>query len=147
MQILKSLFFTEVSPLVKKAKTKIIDESDLLPLPADIDPRVVSIKVEKVNWRSPVALLFSMVPALRKYMLPAYSWYGASAMFSLLSPVLIHRFVSYVSAGVTQETLPETLVVGILLGFCGFLSGFCIQHYFKYCLRANQVMTNFFNEK
>ncbi len=147
MNFFRRLFFTEVSPLVQKAKTQIIQESDLLPLPADIDPRVVSIDVDKVEWTTPHAHLFSLIRSLKKYLVPGYSWYIASAVFSLFSPVLVHRFVGLISDGVTKETLNETILIGTLLGFCGFLSGFCIQHYFVRTLRSYQLLSNLLNEK
>ncbi|HEX7673220.1 MAG TPA: ABC transporter transmembrane domain-containing protein [Bdellovibrio sp.] len=147
MNLFRRLFFFEVSPLVRKAKTKIIDESDMLALPADLDPRKVSIEVAHIDWQSPHRHLFTLIRALRKYLSKAYAWYIASAVFSLMSPVLVHRFVGLISGGITRNNLGETLIVGILLGFCGFLSGFCIQHYFVRSLRSYQLLGNLLNEK
>lgn len=147
MNLFRRLLFAEVTPLVKLAKTKHIDESDLLALPAELHPQHVQVDLAKIQWSSPRALLFSMIRALRKYTQPSYLWYLSASMLALLSPVLVNRFVGIISAGVTQETLPTALVYGVLLGLCGFLSGLCMQHYFFNGLKAYQVMTNILNEK
>lgn len=147
MNFFRRLFFTEVSPLVRKAKHKIIDETDLLALPADLDPRATTLDLTKINWQSAPKHLNSLIFAARKLTVPAYLWYTASALFSLCTPVLVHRFVGLISSGVTEANLKETLFFGVLLGLCGFCSGFAIQHYFARTLRTYQLVTNLLNEK
>lgn len=147
MNFFRQLLFSDVTPLIKKAKTKHITESDLLPLPLDLDPEHIAVNLSVVNWTSPRALLFSLIKALRAYTWPSYAWYFASSLLSLASPVLVNQFVKLISAGITPENLNKALIYGLMLGMCGFLSGLSLQHYFFHALRAYQVITNILNEK
>lgn len=147
MNFFRRMLFSEVTPLVRLAKNKNIEETDLLPLPADIDPEHIPVPSERLVWTTPKAFLFSLIRVLGRYTRPAYTWYFASSVLALLSPVLVNRFVGLISAGITRETLPVALLYGVLLGLCGFLSGLCLQHYFYNTLRAYQIATNILNEK
>ncbi|MEN0059417.1 MAG: ABC transporter transmembrane domain-containing protein [Bdellovibrio sp.] len=147
MNFLRRLLFTEVTPLVRLAKTKHIEERDLLSLPMDLEPRHRPLYLDELQWTTPKALLFSLVKVLRPYTKVAYTWYFFSSLLALLSPILVNRFVGLISQGVVRETLPEALLYGVLLGVCGFLSGLCLQHYFFNSLKGYQVATNILNEK
>lgn len=147
MNFFRRLLFAEVTPLVKLAKIKNIEESDLLALPQELDPQHSQVKLEEINWQSPKALLFSLIRAMRKFVRPSYSWYLASSVLALLSPILVNHFVSTISEGLTAETLPKAIFFGVALGMCGFLSGLCLQHYFFNSLKAYQVATNILNER
>ncbi|WP_374033502.1 ABC transporter transmembrane domain-containing protein [Bdellovibrio bacteriovorus] len=147
MNFFRRLLFTDVTPLVKLAKTKNIEESDLLALPQELNPQHIKVDMQEISWKSPRALLFSLIRALRDFTRPAYIWYLASSVLALLSPVFVNRFIGTISAGVTAETLPTALIYGVALGLCGFLSGLCMQHYFFNSLKAYQVTTNILNER
>ncbi|WP_413288638.1 ABC transporter transmembrane domain-containing protein [Bdellovibrio sp. HCB337] len=147
MSFLKSLLFFHASSLIKTAKTKHIDEKDMLDLPEELNPRTIRVPVHELNWTSPRKFLFSTVKVQRRFTIPAFSWYLLSSLFSLATPILVNRFVSLISAGVTKETLWVALTYGVLLGICGFMSGLCIQHFFYGTLRSYQVLTNILNEK
>lgn len=147
MNFFRRLLFSQASPLVKLAKTKYLEESDLLPLPDHLHPKNVGVHTEKVKWDSPRSLLLSTVVALKTHTYPAYAWYFVSSLFALFSPVLVNRFITLVSAGVTAETLVPAMVYGVLLGFCGFVSGLAMQHYFFNSLQAHQLTMNLLNER
>lgn len=147
MSFFRRILFSEVTPLVRVAKTKHITEGDLQPLPSDLHPEHIGVQVSLIQWTTPRVFLFSIIKTLKPYLYPAYSWYFLSTILSLSSPVLVHRFISLISEGVTQENLLQALIIGILLGACGFLSGLLLQHYFFNTLRAYQVSTNILNEK
>lgn len=147
MSFFKTFLFFQAVPLIKKAKLQHIEENDMLALPDEVNPRMISVPVEEIRWDSPWALLMSLVKVQRRYTIPGYSWYGVSTLFSLSTPVLVHYFVGVISKGVTQENLPVAIAVGILLGFCGFMNGLCLQHFFHNNLRSYQVLTNILNEK
>lgn len=147
MNFFRRMLFYQVSPLVKLAKTKNIDEGDLLPLPAHLHPETLPVSLEPLQWTTPKAFLFSLIRTLKKFLAPGYSWYLASSILALLSPVFVNRFVGLISKGVTQDTLPEALIYGLLLGLCGFLSGLFLQHYFYNTLQCYQVTTNILNQK
>ena len=147
MSFFKRILFFDVSPLIKLARSKHITEADLMPLPADIDPKQTLVPVERLRWTSPKALLFSSLHTVSVHLKPAYFWYFVSSVLSLLSPVLVNRFVGLISAGITPETLKPALFYGVALGFCGFLSGLFLQQFFYNALKGYQVITNILNEK
>lgn len=147
MNLFKHLLFTEVSPLIKLARTKHIDENDLLPLPRELHPQYLDVPQDEIQWSNPRSLLFSLIKVLRKYTVPAYTWYFASSLLALSSPVFVNHFVGLISSGVTSQNLPKAVAFGLLLGLSGFLSGLFMQHYFYNNLKAYQVATNLFNEK
>lgn len=147
MDFLRKLFFTQAAPLIKKAKHQHIEENDMLPLPDILSPRTIAVPVSEIRWDSPWSHLMSLIKVQRRFVVPGYTWYGLNAVFALSTPVLVHYFVGLISKGVTQENLPEAIGSGLLLGFCGFMSGFCLQHFFYNTLCSYQVLTNVLNEK
>jgi ABC-type multidrug transport system fused ATPase/permease subunit len=141
------VLFSEVSPLINKAKKKHIEENDLLVLPAELHPENILVPVGEIRWTTPLALLFSMLKSMRRYLVPAYAWYIVSILAALSTPVLVNKFVTLISRGVTAENLQATLTYGLVLGLCGFAAGWCLQQYFYRVLKANQVGTNIVNER
>ncbi len=137
-----------MSPIVKKAKVKIIDENDMIDLPARFNPRNPHDNEGDISWKSARAFLVSSIWASRRYSAKAYLLCLAAASSSLLGPFLVHRFVSLVSMDISSpEKFKETLLAGILMGVTGFLSGFCFQHYYYFSIGGYQNMTNILNRK
>lgn len=147
MSFLKRILFFDVSPLIKLARSRHITEADVLPLPEDIDPKLTLVPTEKLRWHSPKALLFSFIPVVGVHLKPAYFWYFVSSALSLLSPILVNRFVSLIAAGITPENLKRAIFYGAALGICGLLSGVLLQQFFYNALKGYQVITNILNEK
>lgn len=147
MNIFRRMLFSEVTPLVKLSKQKNITEGDLMNLPEEINPRYPQKGLDNLNWNTPWGLLFSFVKVLKRFTAPAYGFYFISSILALLSPVFINKFVKLLSGGLNQENLYEALGYGVLLGFCGFLSGLSMQHYFFRGLKAYNVVVNILNEK
>jgi len=146
MKFFKKLFFLEASPLVEKGKSKILQESDMLSLPEHLHPKTEIFNEDELNWSSPWKNLWSVIRISRPELKHAYTWYILSALFSLSSPVLVNRFVSAISIGITPVNVAQTMMTGVLLGMCGFLTGFCLQHYFYHALGAYQIVTNILNK-
>lgn len=147
MKFLRRMLFADIGPLIKIARSRIIEESDLMNLPKFLDPQHVPVNESLIKWDSSRNLLTTIFKTLRPIVQPAFVWYFASAVFSLSSPWLVNRFITQISAGVTQENIVSTLVYGLLLGFSGFMAGFCLQHYFFGTLKAQQIATNIVNKK
>ncbi|NUN06063.1 MAG: ATP-binding cassette domain-containing protein [Bdellovibrio sp.] len=147
MSFFKRILFFDVSPLIKLARSRHITEADVLPLPEDIDPKLTLVPTEKLRWHSPKALLFSFISVVGVHLKPAYFWYFVSSALSLLSPILVNRFVSLIAAGITPETLKPAIFYGAALGICGLLSGVLLQQFFYNALKGYQVITNILNEK
>lgn len=142
------LLFFEASPLIRKARHKIIDPEDMLALPPRFDPRETTRFEQEVSWKDARGFLLSSIWASRRYSGWAYLCCLLGAAASLASPLLIHRFISGISAGfATPEAFNRTLWVGVLMGICGFLSGFIFQHYFYFSLGGYQNLTNILNKR
>jgi ABC-type multidrug transport system fused ATPase/permease subunit len=92
-------------------------------------------------------LFWSVVKVAKSELCPAYSWFFASTLFSLSTPILVNRFVTMIGVGINHTNLNEALATGVLLGFCGFIAGLCLQHYFLHALGAHQIVTNILNKK
>lgn len=146
MKLLKKLFFLEASPLIHKGKTHILQAEDMLSLPDHLHPKSRTFNEDQLDWATPWKNLWSVIRISRPELKKAYAWYFLSATFSLLSPVLVNRFVSLISFGITQENVARTMGTGVLLGLCGFLTGFCLQQYFFHALGAYQIVTNILNK-
>lgn len=146
MKLLKKLFFLEASPLIEKGKTQILKESDMLSLPDHLHPKNKTFPEDQLDWSSPWKHLWSVIKISRSELKHAYTWYVLSAIFSLASPLLVNRFVKMISEGIDQHNLMQSLGTGVLLGLCGFLTGFCLQHYFYHALGAYQIVTNILNK-
>jgi ABC-type multidrug transport system fused ATPase/permease subunit len=147
MNYFKHLFFMEASPLIKKGKSTHVTEDDMLDLPARLDPRSQVFPEHEVNWKTSWGHMWSVIKVSRSELIPGYTWYTVSSLFALSTPVLVNRFVTLISQGVTDLNFTNAMATGILLGFCGFMTGFCLQHYFVHALSAYQVVTNILNRK
>lgn len=147
MNIFARLLFSHMSSLVKLSKSKHIEESDLPALPEHLHPEHNKVPVEKVDWSSSKAFLFSLIRLLTPFTRNAYAWFLFSALMSLASPVLVNRFVGLISAGITADNIFAALTYGSMLGVCGFLAGLSLQHYFYNTLQSYQIITNLLNEK
>ncbi|MNK08114.1 putative ABC transporter ATP-binding protein [compost metagenome] len=147
MNLFRRLFFTDINPVVQKAKTEHVTEKDMLPLPSFLDPRGRVLPEEKIEWTTPKPFLISLLKIQKGRLGLAYTWYGLSTLASLATPWLVNAFVSAISQGVTKETLPTVLVLAISLGFCGLLTGLLLQHYFYNTLISYQTFTNIINRR
>lgn len=147
-KFLAHLFFSEVSPIVKKAKTKIIDENDLLDLPERFDPRIEHASEKEISWQSSRSFLSSAIWSSRRYTGWAYLFCLLAAATSLAGPFFVHRFISLISLDISSpDKFKETMIVGILMGVSGFLSGYIFQHYFYFSIGSFQHLTNVLNRR
>ncbi len=147
MNFFKRLLFYHAAPLIRLAKTKNIEEIDMMPLPEVVHPENVVVPEEKILWSSPRSFLLSIVKTMGRFTGPAYLWLLLTALSSLVSPVFVNRFVTLISAGVSEENIAVTLMYGILLGVSGFLTGLGLQHYFYNTLQSYQIITNVLNKR
>lgn len=147
MSFFRRLLFSEATPIVRLARTRHIEEADLLPLPERLHPQKMDFPEQKVKWETPRGFLFSLLPALGKYTKKAYFMFSVGSILTLLTPVFVNLFVKTISAGITEETLPLALTYGVALGISGIGWGLMLQQYFYNTLQAYQIITNFLNEK
>lgn len=147
MSFLKKLLFLEAGTLVKIARKRLVVETDMLELPAELNPRHDLFDEKKLNFDSPRKHLLSTLWAGKKEMLPAFVWYLISTALALLTPYLVNRFIRIIESGVNDNNLVELLTTGFFLGLSGFMTGFILQHYFYRELRSYQVIVNILNRR
>lgn len=147
MSLFRRLFFTDISPVVEKAKTQHVTEKDMLPLPEFLNPRAQSLPEEKLVWTSSRAFLWSVIKTGKKSLSKSYICYLISTAASLATPWLVNRFVTLIGQGITAENLYPALGYGIALGFSGLLVGLFLQYYFFHALMAYQGITNVLNRR
>ncbi len=147
MSFLHKFLFKDATVLVQKAKKIHLEADDVLDLPNKLNPKTNYFPEEKLDYSSEKKLLLSSLIISSKEMKPSLFWYLMSTISSLLTPVLIHRFISLIQSGVDQSNLTTVIFYGVMLGVSGFLTGFLLQHYFYHQLQAYQVVTNILNKK
>lgn len=138
----KKLFFGAVTPIVIKARTEIISEGDLLPLPKSLDP-LQSQTFDRLKFAGrPYQFLMGLFPVYIKHIKWGYLGLFIAMIGSLASPNLIHLFIERIQSG---ADLTGNLQIAALLAFCGVISGIGLQYYFFFCLRSYQSITNDLN--
>jgi ABC-type multidrug transport system fused ATPase/permease subunit len=137
------LLFRDTSYLIKKARTEVLHESDMPALPDGLNPQtsqtVDRLPLKLSNWR----FLFSLIRVYWFRLKRGYLFYAFAMLCSLLSPNLIHLFVTELER---NSNLGRSIATGVALALCGVLSGLCLQHYFYATLGANQLITNDVNQ-
>ncbi len=137
------LLFRDTSYLIKKARTEVLHESDMPSLPDGLNPQISQtvdrLPLQLSNWR----FLFSLIRVYWFRLKRGYLFYAFAMLCSLLSPNLIHLFVTELER---NSNLERSIAIGVALALCGVVSGLCLQHYFYSTLRANQLITNDVNQ-
>lgn len=142
------LLFNRAKPLVEKAKTRILQNDDMLPLPQDVDPLHSILREEVLVWKSSKSFLISLVGSARIPFIPAAACLLLSGIFGLLAPILVHDFIEVLGLPLdTSGTLNRAIFLAILLGGCGIARGILTQHYFFRSLKLSQNIVSLLNRK
>lgn len=138
--------FSEARPLVDAGRDHILSEPDLIKMPDDQVPPDLSQFESKLNFSSPVKLVFSNLHAL------GAKFYGAMALnllvvlISLVTPVFVNQFIKLLSFAQTKP-LEELLFWGVMLVGSTILQGVLTQHYFYHILGSEQISTRVLNRR
>ncbi len=138
------LLFRDTSYLVKKARTEVLHESDMPALPANLDARrsqtLNHLNLQLPNWK----FLLSLVRVYRSVLFwPFAVFLPINIALSLISPNLIHHFVTEIQAG---TGFAGTAWIALALAGAGVVTGMLQQLFFYGTLRANQMITNDLNQ-
>lgn len=137
------MLFTAVKPLILLARNRIIEYTDLVALPPQLEPRIDEDFVIPKTWG---AFLFALIKRHIGFLKWGYSFYLLALVFQLLSPVLINQFVkSLENLKAQPELWQKTLFFATALGLSGIVTGLCYQFYFYNTLRTYQKVTNLLN--
>lgn len=152
MHKLKSIWtrflFMDLSPLIRKGKTKILEIADFPPLPAALEPKASVADDTGLDWSTDRRLLRSLAWRLRKPIGIAAAYNLAGALLSLLGPHFVYQFIALIRSGIhTEKDLREALFYAVMLGLSGFLSGALFQQFFYNMLKSFQLAINTLNHK
>ena len=142
------MFFSQIDPLIKLGKTKIINETDVIPLAEDIRAFSQTASTEDLNFNSYQVLLITLMQKLKTPLIINFILLVLAEGLSLLSPLLIHKFIDSINKGIHSfELLWSTSLIGASIGLIGYLSGLLMQHYFYFNLKLNQKIISLLNIK
>lgn len=140
--------FTEVKPIVRLARRKVLHAEDLLRLPDRLNPRTLPFDDARLETTDGKALLASMLRAGKPILVPALCLNLVYVGLNLTKPVLVNAFIRQISADLHEPSaLNLALVLAVGLGLVSFVGSLCLQHYFFYVLNMNQVFTNAVNRR
>lgn len=134
---LKHFFFSNVTPLVKKGRTKILTFDDLLPIPEELIIDRIEI-IPPVDLSTQRKFLTALVLEQKKLVLRAWSFYTLGTLASLSTPYFVNQFITRLtklSAGTI--TYQSIIPIAIGMGCIGVVIGIGYQHNFYATLRAN----------
>ncbi len=133
---IKTFFFFNVSPLVKRGQEKVLTFNDLLPVPREL--RIdKSQKAAPINTSSPKIFLKCIVIEQKKIVFTAWSFNFLGIIASLLTPLLINKFITQLTAlSKGTENYEIIIPVALSIGLIGILTGVANQHNYYGTLRA-----------
>lgn len=142
------LLFTHVTPLIRRGRTKALEQPDMPPLPEHLDPRRVDPGFQSVPldgpWRFLARILWIMRPSLRRMGL-MMAICGASGV---VGPLLVHRLILLIQSGDAAAgggTLALAIAGALCLASIGEALSF--QHYIYAAISSTQMIMNGLNDR
>lgn len=146
-RLIGELMFADVKKIVLLARTKVLQPEDLPALPARLDPRKLPFDEKSLDTSGAKALVLSMLKNGKPFLAPALALNFCYIALNLTKPVLVNRFITAVSAGISdRRSLALGLALAITLGLVSFLASLSLQHYFLRMLASYQIFTNAVNK-
>ncbi|MBY0415462.1 MAG: ATP-binding cassette domain-containing protein, partial [Bdellovibrionales bacterium] len=140
LEYLKNFFFFNVSPLVKKGRTKIITFEDLLPMPPQVES-IRSGEPKPINLTSERKFLGQLLLEQRALVTRAWSFYLLGVLASLTTPIFINKFITAMTNMSVGGEYLHAVPLAIGIGFIGVVMGIGYQHNFYATLLANMNIT------
>lgn len=135
--------FSDVKPLIRLAKHKVLQAEDMPALPARLSPRRLPFAEEAVRIENGRAMILSLMKAGRSFVVPAFLFNLAYIALNLTKPVLVNAFIHRISLPFGgREDLTLALALALLLGGVSFIGSLSLQHYFLRMLGSYQIFTN-----
>ncbi|MGE0174251.1 MAG: ABC transporter transmembrane domain-containing protein [Oligoflexales bacterium] len=143
-KILDDLFFTGVTPLVKRGERIALTEADMPSLPEFLTESAI----ENLPWGEDLKSDWVFVRGLLQGSLSTWKWgfvfCALSAALTLVSPLLVYQFIRALT-GEIELSLAQLIGLGVSIGLTGILAGVFAQHHFLRILWAFQVISNRLN--
>lgn len=145
---LKSIFFLQAQELIAIGRKRVVQASDRLQLPPQLNPRHIPWDESKIDWTNRKTFLKTLVKAARCTLRKAVFFQVIGSCFSFATPFLLHAFISRLQQGnFSQADLMDLVLLAMSFGVCGVGNGISIQHYFYQTLTFNQIATNLVSKK
>lgn len=146
--MLNRLVFSQASKLIEIGRSRIVEASDKLELPAHLSPYTELENGHLLNFSSAKTLFYSLFKVQKKILTKAISFQIIGSLFSFSTPVLIHLFITELQKNDwSQAHLLQLILLAIGFGLCGAGNGIAIQHYFYNTLNFFQMTTNEMNKR
>ncbi len=139
--------FSEARPLVDAGRGRILSESDLMSMPEDQVPPDLSWFEKKLNFSSPVKLIWSNLHALGWKFYRAMTLNLITVLIGLGTPVLLNKFINLLSTADSSTPIEYFLFWSGLLTLATIAEGIFLQHYFYDILGCEQISTRVLNRK
>lgn len=148
MSFFKNLFFNEAGPLIRLGRERVIQGSDHLVLPKQLDPESIPWQEDQMDWSSTKNFYKSYFkvswPTSRKAIILQI----VGSAFSFSTPLLMHAFISRLQAGdLSIVVIQQLLIIAFGFGLAAAGNGIAIQHYFYTTIGFFQTSTNMINKK
>ncbi len=144
----KSIFFLQAQELIALGRKRVVQASDRLAIPAEVNPRSIPWDEAGVSWLNRKRFLLSLLKVSRTVWSKAITFQLIGSCFAFATPFLLHAFISRLQAGqFDHQSLIELALIALSFGLCGAGNGLAIQHYFHQTLKFNQISTNLVNKK
>ncbi|MBC7421619.1 MAG: ATP-binding cassette domain-containing protein [Bdellovibrio sp.] len=148
MSLLQKVFFSKAQGLIALGRTRVLQASDRLQLPRDLEPETIPWDESAVDWTGRNFFLLSLLKVSKKNTRRAITFQIVASLFSFATPFLLHAFITRLQKGIfSTQDLYELCIIAVSFGLCGVGNGLTIQHYFYQTLQFNQIATNLVNKK
>src|SRR3989344_2660940 len=142
------ILFSKSKALIQIGRTRVVQASDRLDLPAHLNPESIPWREDQLDWNDRKKFLRSLAKVSWPTTRRAVAFQIAASIFAFSTPFLVHGFITRLQKGhFSQVDLIELVLFALGFGLCGGGHGLIIQHYFHTTLQFNQITTNIVNKK
>jgi ABC-type multidrug transport system fused ATPase/permease subunit len=141
--LIRRLMFSDIKPLIRLSKHKVLQPEDMPMLPKQLDPRKLPLDETKLRLESGRALILSLFREGRAFVLPSMVMNFIYIALNLTKPVLVNAFIKKISLPFENGAdLRQGILLALLFGSVSFVGSLALQHYFFHMLRSYQIFTN-----
>jgi ABC-type multidrug transport system fused ATPase/permease subunit len=143
-RIYKFALFGHVTPTIVLGSRHILSAKDMPDLHIKFAPQTAIERIKVLSFGDGRALLFSLIKSLRKEILAMLLVLSIATFANLVSPLLIHRLISFV-ANAKTTSLYYGFSLALLLSLSSMTYATLLQHYYYMVLGNMQLIINGLN--
>ncbi len=151
MSFFKRILFSDANVLIRTARTRTIEATDIIQLPDSLsvyDHKNKNILFDdsKVDWSNGRSIFVSHFKAASGVIWSCVGFQLIASCFSFATPVLMNQFMNRLQH-IESANLWVMVALAFGFGLCGAGHGILIQHYFYKTLNFFQLACNSVNKK